>query len=340
MDEQNLTSHNDTNREIHESLLLSVINMLTQERLENRKIIENQNKKIECFEERLGKLELENKEIQDQSETQSNLLEKSTKEIESLKNDNANLNQKLQTQNDYTLNIHQQLETLERKEFEKTLEDQREEIENLKTFAKAVSKLHETLCDVHVREKDLTFRYLYNKDYSTHSGVNEWNDFVQQINTNEEYSGDCYYLYQMVQIINRYQKTVYTKSWNMRLWQFAFAIDNGAIINDHIKLCTLSTVKYISISRYNNNQHFDMINNIDMRWVKHSNLVASYLSWHKSAWCFNIAILLPSCYKNINILHWKEESKKLRLPTNNGLIVRLNDGESYCYPFVMLQLER
>ena len=65
-----------------------------------------------------------------------------------MKNENANLNQLLQTQNDNILNIHRKLQKLEKEnaeDFEKILNDQRKDVENLKTFAMTVSKLHETL---------------------------------------------------------------------------------------------------------------------------------------------------------------------------------------------------
>eukprot|EP00111_Clytia_hemisphaerica_P020402 TCONS_00060111-protein len=80
-EEQNLPKHNAMNRQIHEALLLNVVNLLAKERLENRTLLENQNKTIERFEERLGKIEVENKDLVDKYETQSNLLIKNTKEI-------------------------------------------------------------------------------------------------------------------------------------------------------------------------------------------------------------------------------------------------------------------
>ena len=314
--------------------------MLAKERLENRQFVENQKKTIERLEERLGKLEVDKKEIRDKYQNQANIIKENSKEIEMLKNENANLNQMLQIQNDDILNIHQKLQTFEKKnpkDFKKTLDDQRKDVENLKTFAKSVLKMHETLSDVNVRDKCETYHYLYNKDYSTDQDARQWNDFVQQAIANKDFDGDCDYLQQMKNVLVRYQKTVYTKSWFTRLFQFAYAIDHGMIIRDHIKLCSTYVVKYISVKDHNTRYEFDTTTQ-DMKWTKHSHLVASYLSRHQGSLCLDVAIILPSCYKNIYILHWKEEEKKLRIPLD-GRVVFLNEGSFYT-PFIMLQLER
>ena len=179
--------HNAKNREIHEALLLNVVNVLAKERLENRKGAQNQKKNIEKLEERLGKLELENKELRDKCDTQSNVLKENvdkvedleqrsrnlelqnkeiqeknealsnvlnenTKHIESLKNENKNLNQMLQVQNDNLTNIHEKLQRLEIGDPKKALDDQRKDLKNLKTFAMNVCQLHERLSNPNVRE--------------------------------------------------------------------------------------------------------------------------------------------------------------------------------------------
>ncbi|XP_066932108.1 uncharacterized protein [Clytia hemisphaerica] len=342
-EEQNLPKHNAMNRQIHETLLLNVLNVLAKERLENRTLFENQNKTIERLEERMDKLEVENKDLMNKYETQSNLLIKNTEEIESLKSENANLNQMLQQQNDNVLNIHQKLQLLEKenpKDIEKTLKtlkEQRKDIENLKTFSKTVGELHGTLSDANVKEKALTFLYLYDKDYIENEDVKQWNDFVQQINTNEDFNGDCDYLQQMKNVVNGYQVTVYSKSWGIRLFQFALAIDHGVIINKHIKLCPQYIVKYISVINHNTYQDFNKTTR-DMKWTKHSGGVASYLSFHQGSRCLNVAVMLPSCYKNVYILHWDEEDKKLKIPLNRT-IVSLNGDKRHSGHFVMLQIE-
>uniref|UniRef100_A0A7M5X2R5 Uncharacterized protein n=1 Tax=Clytia hemisphaerica TaxID=252671 RepID=A0A7M5X2R5_9CNID len=328
------------NRQIHEALLLNVVNVLAKERLENRTLFENQNKTIERLEERMDKIEVENKDLLDKYETQSNLLIKNTKEIESLKNENANLNQMLQQQNDNVLNIHQKLQLLEKenpKDIEKTLKGQRKDVENLKTFAKTVGKLHGTLSDVNVRENFRIKKYLYDKDYIKNGDAKQWNDFVQQINTNEDFNGDCNYLQQMKNDVNRYQGTVYSKSWNTRLLQFALTINHGVIIGNHIKLCPHYIVEYISVINHNTYEDFNRTTQ-DMKWTKHSHGVASYSSIHQGSRCLNVAVRLPLWCENVYILHWDEEDKKLKMPLN-GTKVSLKGDKRYCSPCAMLQIE-
>ena len=188
--------------------------MLAKERLANRQLVENQNKKIDRLEESLRKLEVEHEKIKGKYDTQSNLLKENSKEMKSLKNENANLSQMLQTQNDNIVNIQQKLETLENeniKHFEKTLNNQRKDVKNLKNFAMTVGKLHETLSDSYVREKIRTSIYLYNEDYTTDKDAKQWNGFVEQTIANQDLNGHCDYLHQMVNVLLRYKKTVYPK---------------------------------------------------------------------------------------------------------------------------------
>ena len=206
-------------------------------------------------------------------------------------------------------------------EMKQSQTQQTNRIDDLETFADRCSKIHLTLSQSTLRRNDHYGFSLFQENYDTSGSVKKWNKLVEEINEDDN---KCEYLKKLKHSINQYQKTIYSLTYEERLRNFGHFTPTLTERGGFIKVGCHVDVKHICVKLYRYWKNFTSeIEKIDEQRtckVQNNDVCSFYIGD-----CLHV--VLYGYWRNIYLLHYSEEDKKLNLP--KGSIVKLDDIFEY-----------
>ena len=197
-----------------------------------------------------------------------------------------------------------------------------EDIDNLKTFAKRISKLNYILSEKCLRTNYHYSFTLLQEVYDEDKDVIQWNELIKEV---DEDDNKCQYLERFKDSINQYKETIYSSTFEGRLENFCFFTPLGLLHNSFTRIGCPSNIKSICVktfTTYNDfNKEIERKDEIRTCKIQNDYDVCSYYVGD----CFHVAVAL-SCGK-VYLLHKSNEKEKLELP--NGKEVNIDDIDYY-----------
>ena len=193
-----------------------------------------------------------------------------------------------------------------------------EDIDNLKTFAERISKLHYTLSEKWLQRNDHYYSTLLQEDYDENEDVTQWNEMIKEV---AEDDNECEYLQTLKTSMNRYKETIYSSTFEERLNNYRYFTPLGVYCYPFIRIGCPLTIESICVEFFDNYDDFDeeLERNDKIRTCKVRNDydVCSYYVDD----CLHVAV---ACMYDVKVylLHKSIEKEKLELP--NGKEVNID----------------
>ena len=194
-----------------------------------------------------------------------------------------------------------------------------DDIDNLKTFAERISKLHYTLSEKCLRRNDHYYSTLLQEDYDEDEDVTQWNEMIKEVVENDN---ECEYLQTLKASMNQYKETIYSSTYEERLNNFCYFTPLGVYCyplirigcSDHIESICVKIFEYYDDFE-KDQKELERKDEIITGKVRNEFDVCSYYVGR----CLHVAVAL-SCGK-VFLLHKSNEEEKLELP--NGKEVKI-----------------
>ena len=195
----------------------------------------------------------------------------------------------------------------------------KEDINNLQTYAETSSKIHFTLSEKWMRRNRHYNTTLFQEEYDKDKDVIQWNKIIKAANEDDS---DCNYLKTLKASINQYKQTIYSATYKERLENFYYLSPEGAFRGYFIRF-ECSITKSICVKNFN--KYTDFAKEVDdkRRTCKVQNNYRT-CSYHVGD-CFHVVVWIAP--HKVNLLHKSNEEEKLHLP--NGKEVNIGDISNY-----------
>ena len=115
----------------------------------------------------------------------------------------------------------------------KRVEQCKEDIKNLQTFAERASKLHFTLSGRLLRENRHNDLTLLQEDYDKNKEVKEWRETTKEA---DEDDNECKYLRKLKDSINKYKGTIYCSTYKERMENFLHVTPQGVLCYPFVRI--------------------------------------------------------------------------------------------------------
>ena len=198
-------------------------------------------------------------------------------------------------------------------ELNKKIEQNEDEIKNLKTFAERTSQLHLTLSDKYLQTNVHHGLAILQDDYEKYKEVHQWNKLTEEVNKDLNY---CCYLQTLKESINRYKKTIYSTTYKERIINFCFLTPPGVRREDFLKISCLSTTEYIQIEQFDCFEAFQQCSVGKVLFQNYGEAFTYYVGD-----CLHVVLYdeFRSTESNTYLFNDSDEYKKLILPNKEAV---------------------
>ena len=203
-------------------------------------------------------------------------------------------------------------------EMNKKIEQNGDEINNLKKFAERISKLHLTLSDKYIQAND--HRTLFHEDYEEKVEIYDWNKIVGEVNEDENV---CGYLETLKESINQYKKIIYCPTYEDRILNFCFLTPPGVFRGGFVKIPCLLTTECIQIEQFHDFNDF-LHHSVGKISFQNFGEVYSYYV----AGCLHV-VVNKRFRRDVYLLHFSAENGSIPLP--NKETAKIDNIWEYMY---------
>ena len=214
--------------------------------------VKNLKEKSDEAEEKLKEKDIEIKQLKELNTEKDKTLSSLKHDIGDLKRQLKNAGKRLtemernKIQTNDLVNLTQQS-----KKFDKFDED----IDNLKTFAKRISKLHYTLSEKWLRTNYHHSSTLLQEKYDKDKDVTQWNELIKEV---VEDDNKCQYLETLKASMNRCKETIYSSTYEERFKNFCYFTPLGIFCYPFIRIGFGSPYnKFICVKSFGNYSDFE-----------------------------------------------------------------------------------
>ena len=300
--------HGETFKVNHEFLLLTTVKNLKEKSNEG--------------EVKLKEKETEIEQLKELNTTKDETLKEMKLDFENLKVQFENVRTELTTK--IERNEEQTKEINEKQTRQSDKIDQfKEDINNLQTFAETTSKLHFTLSEKLFRRNHHYNSTLFQEKYDKDKNVIGWNEMIK--NANLDYN-ECEYLKTLKVSLNQFKATIYSLTYKERLENFCFSTPQGNCHGPFIRIGCSCNIKSICVKIFDTYEHFEKeVEKNDKRRsckVQNSDDVCSYYVGD----CLHV-LMYYVFVDRLYLLHNLDEEEKVNLP--NGKEIRIGDILDY-----------
>ena len=297
-----MDQHSEKFKVHHEFLLLTTVKNLKE--------------KSDQGEEKLKEKDMEIIKLKELNTEKDETLNTLKNDFDNLKNQLEQLTNKIKRNEEETnkcfkkINKNQTEQSIDIDQF-------KENINNLQTFAERISKLHCILSDKRLQTNYQYTSTLLQENYDQDEVVRNWNGMIRKVNEDEN---GCEYLETLTASINEYKKTIYSSTYEERLSNFCCLTPEGIYCAPFIKIGCHEHTESICVTTFNNLEDFKQENNSSYG----ASCKIQYDPYSYSYYvgdCLHVVFWTPDV--NVYLLHNSNEERKLDIP--NGVVVNLDN---------------